>query len=277
MPSDFLAIGHFCQDVTPNGYTIGGGAAYSTVTARNLGLDTYAVTSVAKDFNRQDPIFNQINITYHDSTETTIFDNQYDQHGKRHQIILGIGGKLQLSHIPTELQNTGIVYLCPIANEIDSELIHCFKNSLIGVTPQGWMRQWNTSRQVRPKRWDLAEVILTHTDILVLSDEDILANPKDLNMYIQWAKIVVLTKGKNGATLYENNQIIESPAYSAKEVDPTGAGDVFAAAFLINYYETGSPISALNFAHCVASFAVEGKGLTNIPTQDQVNNRLNPE
>ena len=101
MPSDFLAIGHFCQDVTPNGYTIGGGAAYSTVTARNLGLDTYAVTSVAKDFNRQDPIFNQINITYHDSTETTIFDNQYDQHGKRHQIILGIGGKLQLNHIPT--------------------------------------------------------------------------------------------------------------------------------------------------------------------------------
>ena len=91
MPSDFLAIGHFCQDVTPNGYTIGGGAAYSTVTARNLGLDTYAVTSVAKDFNRQDPIFNQINITYHDSSETTIFDNQYDQHGKRHQIILGIG------------------------------------------------------------------------------------------------------------------------------------------------------------------------------------------
>ena len=96
-------------------------------------------------------------------------------------------------------------------------------------------------------------------------------------MYIQWAKMVVLTKGKNGATLYDNNQIIESPAYSAKEVDPTGAGDVFAAAFLINYYETGSPISALNFEHCVASFAVEGKGLTNIPTPDQVNNRLNPE
>ena len=67
MPSDFLAIGHFCQDVTPNGYTIGGGAAYSTVTARNLGLETYAITSVAKDFDRQAPILNQIKITYHDS------------------------------------------------------------------------------------------------------------------------------------------------------------------------------------------------------------------
>ena len=171
-------------------------------------------------------------------------------------MILGIGDKLQPSHIPIELQDTGIVYLCPIADEVDPELVRCFKHSLIGVTPQGWMRQWGSGRQVRPKRWDTAEMILSHTDILVLSDEDILANPKDLEKYIQWTKIVVLTRGKNGAILYENGQVIESSSYSVKEVDPTGAGDVFAAAFLINYYDTGSSVSALNFAHCVASFAV---------------------
>ena len=277
MPPAFLAIGHFCQDVTPNGYTIGGGAAYSTVTARNLGLGTHAVTSVAEDFNRKNPVLDRINVTYHDSIETTIFDNQYDQYGKRRQMILGIGDKLQPSHIPIELQNTGIVYLCPIADEVDPELVRCFKHSLIGVTPQGWMRQWGSSRQVRPKRWDTAEKILSHTDILVLSDEDILANPKDLDKYIQWTKIVVLTRGKNGAVLYENGQAIESSSYSVKEVDPTGAGDVFAAAFLINYYDTGSSVSALNFAHCVASFAVEGRGLTAIPTLEQVKNRIRPQ
>jgi sugar/nucleoside kinase (ribokinase family) len=277
MPPAFLAIGHFCQDVTPNGYTIGGGAAYSTVTARNLGLGTHAVTSVAEDFNRKNPVLDRINVTYHDSIETTIFDNQYDQYGKRRQMILGIGDKLQPSHIPIELQNTGIVYLCPIADEVDPELVRCFKHSLIGVTPQGWMRQWGSSRQVRPKRWDTAEKILSHTDILVLSDEDILANPKDLDKYIQWTKIVVLTRGKNGAVLYENGQVIESSSYSVKEVDPTGAGDVFAAAFLINYYDTGSSVSALNFAHCVASFAVEGRGLTAIPILEQVKNRIRPQ
>ena len=277
MPPAFLAIGHFCQDVTPNGYTIGGGAAYSTVTARNLGLGTHAVTSVAEDFNRKNPVLDRINVTYHDSIETTIFDNQYDQYGKRRQMILGIGDKLQPSHIPIELQDTGIVYLCPIADEVDPELVRCFKHSLIGVTPQGWMRQWGSGRQVRPKRWDTAEMILSHTDILVLSDEDILANPKDLDKYIQWTKIVVLTRGKNGAVLYENGQVIESSSYSVKEVDPTGAGDVFAAAFLINYYDTGSSVSALNFAHCVASFAVEGRGLTAIPTLEQVRNRIRPQ
>jgi sugar/nucleoside kinase (ribokinase family) len=136
------------------------------------------------------------------------------------------------------------------------------------------MRRWDGSRQVRPKRWDTAEMILSHTDILVLSGEDIRAYPEDLDKYIQLTRILVLTKGKNGATLYENGQIIESSAYPVKEVEPTGAGDVFAAAFLINYYDTGSPVSALNFAHCVASFVVEGKGPTAIPTLEQVSTRL---
>ncbi|HIO06535.1 TPA: hypothetical protein EYN09_06370, partial [Candidatus Poribacteria bacterium] len=78
MPPAFLAIGHFCQDVTPNGYIIGGSAAYSSITARNLGWQACAITSVDKDFNQQNPVLDQINVTYHCSLETTIFDNQYD-------------------------------------------------------------------------------------------------------------------------------------------------------------------------------------------------------
>ena len=136
------------------------------------------------------------------------------------------------------------------------------------------MRGWDESRHVRPKRWQTAEAILPHADVLILSEEDIAASPEDLEKYIQWTRIVVLTKGRHGATLYENGQILESTAYPADEVDPTGAGDVFAAAFLIKYHETGSSQAALSFAHCAASFAVEGHGTTGIPTLDQVNSRL---
>ena len=136
------------------------------------------------------------------------------------------------------------------------------------------MRAWDENRRVHAKRWHTAEAILPHADILVLSEEDIAASPKDLEKYIQWTRIVVLTKGKQGATLYENGRILESAAYPAHEVDPTGAGDVFAAAFLIKYHETRSLQAALNFAHCTASFAVEEHGTTGIPTLDQINARL---
>ena len=102
------------------------------------------------------------------------------------------------------------------------------------------------------------------------------AYPHELEKYIALTKIVVLTKGKHGATLFENGRILDSNAYPASEIDPTGAGDVFATAFLIKYYETQSPQDALNFAHCAASFAVEGANATNIPTLDSIQDRLKP-
>ena len=55
-----------------------------------------------------------------------------------------------------------------------------------------------------------------------------------------------------------------------REVDPTGAGDVFAAAYLIRYHETGDPYEAAQFANLVASFSVEAPGTEGIPTRDEV-------
>ena len=270
----FLAIGHFCYDVAPDGYVLGGGAAYSTITARNLGCRACAVTAVGGDFDRQQPILDGIEVAYYESPETTIFDNRYDSNGRRQQLILGVGGELQEHHIPSQWKDTGIAYLCPLTGEVDSSVAQCFDHALIGVTPQGWMRTWDESRRVRSKRWETAEAILPHADALILSEEDIAASPEDLEQYIQWTRIVVLTKGQHGATLYEDGKILESVAYPARVVDPTGAGDVFAAAFLIKYHETRSPQTALNFAHCTAAFAVEGHGTAGIPTLDQVNARL---
>ena len=270
----FLAIGHFCNDVTPDGYVLGGGAAYSTITARNLGCHACAVTAVGADFDRQQPILDGIDVAYHESPETTIFDNRYGLDGKRQQLILGVGGELGEHHIPPQWKNADIAYLCPLTGEVDSPIAQCFNHALIGVTPQGWMRTWDENGRVHAKRWHTAEAILPHADILVLSEEDIAASPEDLEKYIQWTRIVVLTKGRHGATLYENGRILESAAYPAHEVDPTGAGDVFAAAFLIKYHETCSPHAALNFAHCTASFAVEEHGTAGIPMLDQVNARL---
>ena len=270
----FLAVGHFCYDVAPDGYIIGGSAAYSTITAQNLGYRAGAVTAVGANFDREQSILDGVEVVYHESPETTIFDNRYDADGHREQLILGVGGTLKPHHVPHDWKDVEVAYLCPIANEVHPELVHSFNNALIGVTPQGWMRQWDENRRVRAKRWDSAPEILPHVDVLILSDEDILAYPDDLERYIQLTRIVILTKGKHGAILYENGHSLKSIAYPANEADPTGAGDVFAAAFLIKYSETRSTREALNFAHCVASFAVEGKGATSIPTLDRVQTRL---
>lgn len=277
MRPTFLSIGHFCYDVSPDGYILGGSASYSTLTARNLGYRARAVTAVGKNFDRQHCLLKGIDTVYHESPETTIFDNQYDANGDRQQFILGHAKQLKGSDIPPEWCTTKIVYLCPIADEVSAELVHCFsEDTLIGATPQGWLRQWDSNGKVRAKRWATAETILPYLDVLILSDEDLRSYPDELEKYLRLAPIVVLTKGARGATLFQQGTQLESAAYPVTEVDPTGAGDMFATAFLINYYQTRSVQDALNFAHCVASFAVEGIGTSCIPKLAQVMSRLKP-
>ena len=64
------------------------------------------------------------------------------------------------------------------------------------------------------------------------------------------------------------------PGFPVAEVDPTGAGDVFAAAFLIRLQETQDPIAAARFANATASFCVQAPGVTGIPTRAMVEERL---
>ena len=64
------------------------------------------------------------------------------------------------------------------------------------------------------------------------------------------------------------------PAFPSQELDPTGAGDVFAAAFLTRYVETDDPWLAALFASAAASWSVEQEGLGGIPTRQQIEERL---
>ena len=71
-------------------------------------------------------------------------------------------------------------------------------------------------------------------------------------------------------TLLTRQGTHEVPSLPRPEVDPTGAGDVFAAAFLVRYQETGDPLEAAAFAACAASCAVEGIGTTTLGDRDEV-------
>jgi sugar/nucleoside kinase (ribokinase family) len=83
-----------------------------------------------------------------------------------------------------------------------------------------------------------------------------------------------MTQGARGCTVFVNGEARQIPGFPAREVDPTGAGDVFAAAFLVRLSETHDPFQAARFANATASFCVEASGVTGIPTREQVQARL---
>ena len=57
-------------------------------------------------------------------------------------------------------------------------------------------------------------------------------------------------------------------------VDPTGAGDIFATAFLIRYSETNDIHQAAKFANAAASFCIEKKGITGIANREKILQRV---
>ena len=60
------------------------------------------------------------------------------------------------------------------------------------------------------------------------------------------------------------------PPRPAEPTDPTGAGDVFAAAFFIRYHETDDLWQSAYFANVVASMAIERSGPEGVPARDEV-------
>ena len=270
---DFLIIGHIVRDVVPNGYTLGGTATYISLAVRNLGRRPGIVTRLAPDFVIPD-ILDGIAVHRIDSTHTTTFHNIYKD-GHREQFLLERADDLQPSDVPAEWRTAPIVHLGPLAREVDARFAQLFPGALVGVTPQGWLRKWDETKRIRMRPWEEAPDILPHVDVLVLSEEDLNGNIELMDDYVRMTRIAVMTLGARGCLVFANGEKRLVHGYPAREVEPTGAGDVFAGAFLVRLQETDDPFESARFANATASFSVEAPGITGIPTRAQVEQRLN--
>ncbi len=269
---EYLVIGHVTQDVLPGGgYLQGGTATYAALAALHLGKQVGVLTSVGDGVEPfpQDSVW----VQNCPSSQSTIFENIYQSQGRK-QYVRAVANKLTPEHLPAAWRRAPIVHLGPVAQEVSPELAKVFDGALIGVTPQGWLRRWNGDGLVVPTEWAESERILDAVHVVVLSLEDLGGDRERLEALARRARLLVLTLGEQGAMVYQGAKCQRVPAYWVKEVDPTGAGDVFAAGFLIRYAETEDPIEAARFANAVASFVIEGIGPANLPSREQVEERL---
>ena len=87
-------------------------------------------------------------------------------------------------------------------------------------------------------------------------------------------KMVVVTHGNDGATLYSQDGEINVDAVSTTVEDTTGAGDGFTAGFLAGFLKDHDPQTCLQMGVTVASFVLEQIGCqTNMPTWELMKTR----
>ena len=266
-PVDYLVIGHLAHDLTPEGPRLGGTAAYSALTAQALGLRVGIVTASGPETSLA-PLGN-IPVVGIESPNSTIFENIYTEHG-RIQYLRAQATRIDFSKVPEVWRRASIIHLGPIANEVDAILPDGFSPALLGLTPQGWMRQWDSECRVSRGEWRDADAALAHAHAVVISREDVNGDDELIEHMAHQTGVLVVTESAAGAVLYWNGDRRRFRAPKVTEVDATGAGDVFAAAFFFRLLNTRDPWEATRFATMLASCSVTRPGLEGIASQGEV-------
>ncbi len=270
-PIDYLVIGHLTKDLTPHGSRMGGTASFASLTGKALGMRVGIITSCGDDIDRSS--LADIPIIIKPTDQSTTFENVYTQHG-RIQYLYHQAPILDYSLVPEVWKDTPIVHLGPLDQETDPNLSKSFPNSLVVLTPQGFMRSWDKEGRVSLCEWPESRYVLGNSEIAVMSIEDVQGDEIRIEEMASSIKILVVTEAANGARVFWNGDIRRFVPPHMDEVDATGAGDIFAAAYFFRYLHTNDPWESARFATNLAAFSVLRQGLDSIPTTEEINSCL---
>lgn len=266
-PFEYLVIGHITADLSNSEVTLGGTAAFSSLTARALGLRTGIISAYNQDTDIRplDSLLVKSKTSEHTTTFRNISDGIH-----RTQFLYHTAERISPDDIPEFNQPPRIIHLGPVANEVAPEILQSFPTSLKCLTPQGWFRRTNSDHQVILTPWKNAVQTLSLADMAVISQEDVQHDETVIARMADAVPVFAVTENYQGARVYWHNDARYISAPEVKYVDDTGAGDIFATAFFYRFFTTKDPWEAGRFAVKLASWSVTRKHLDSIPTPEEI-------
>lgn len=114
---------------------------------------------------------------------------------------------------------------------------------------------------------EICQPILSSCEIILPSGEEVrmLTGIEDIDRACRsllecGPEIVALKLGEEGSCIYTREDKLKVPSFPVNEVDPTGAGDCFDAAFIVGLLKGWSIKRVANFANAVGALAVGKRG-----------------
>lgn len=266
-PVDYLVIGHVTQDLVSGSARLGGTATYASLTAIALGMRVGVVTACGPETSLE--VLSSAEVISLPSKRSTTFENIYTEVGRK-QILHHQADKISFDKVPENWRRAPILHLGPVAQEVLSLIPDTLVPSFLGLTPQGWMRTWDQSGRVTKTTWKSNQQALASAGAVVISIEDVNGDEEQVEFLAQHTRILAVTEGASGVRLYWHGDQRRFHAPAMIEVDPTGAGDIFATAFFIRLYSTRDPWEAARFAVKLSALSVSRVGLEGIPTPEEI-------
>jgi sugar/nucleoside kinase (ribokinase family) len=291
--ASIVVVGSAARDIVsddPRGWRLGGGVTYGGLTLARLGLPTRVLVGV-------DPLAAEAHelAALRDAgadvrlvrlARTPIFENIETPDG-RIQSCLEPGDPVPVEALPPEWRSARAWLMGIVADELpDAWAAVPAPDALVAFGWQGILRHLPRGGRVR-RRPPAASPILRRADIVGVSRHDVdPATPlEELWHLLAPSATLLVTEGYLGGwevrlSAGEPVGRRRYPAIPASvDVDPTGAGDVFLAAYLAAQVEhpvagAGRHGSDLRLAAAAASLNVEGLGLSGVPELAAVTRRV---
>ncbi|MHB8646609.1 MAG: PfkB family carbohydrate kinase [Thermomicrobiales bacterium] len=273
MTPEYVVVGHCALDLQPDGSFLPGGTVlYAALTAARMGMsvgiltagDPVALTAALA------PFAGSFALHILPTAATTTFENIPTPAGRK-QTLHAWAGPIGPDALPTAWRRATILHLGPIADELPPDAwAEALGTDRAGAwtiaTPQGWLRRWGTlPSPVRHDTLALPPPLLDRLGAMVISVEERDAAEAAVR-HVARQGLGAITYGPLGVDILQGNQTTRVPTFPVPVRDETGAGDVFAAAWVVGLARGERPDVAARVAGAVASLSITAPGPHGIPT-----------
>ena len=257
-------VGHVTRDEVDGGVRLGGAASYAALAASCLGYETGLVTIAPPEDPLLEPLRRAPRLSVHCVASDVMTTFALDYAGAGRQLWLRRRARpLAIGDIPAAWMTPSIAYVGPVAGECDGAFLRALRARFVGAGLQGWLRRTGDDGRVEPARLaDVPEVQAPpRLDVAVVSEQDHPGVDGFAALLVAGGATAAITRGARGATLIRSAETVDVPAAPAREVDPTGAGDVFGVVLTLELARGATLTAAGRAAAEAAARVVEGPGL----------------
>lgn len=253
-----ITVGHVTHDRYGDDIVAGGCAFYAARTQAALGADVHLVTAVGDDFACDDALAG-LTVDVTRGGLTTLFTNLYPAGALRVQ---RIEATAPMVAPPARLPDAALVHLAPVLQEIDlAAWLAAAGTRPVAIAVQGWIKDRGPGETVVQTPWQVDGALLARVAFAACGEEDLVEQGDLLDRLCRHVPIVAFTHGKRGCDVIVRGRTSKVGIYPhAVEVDPTGAGDTFGAAFVTFWLRDTPPAEALRLANAAGALAVTRKG-----------------
>ncbi|HYG66679.1 MAG TPA: PfkB family carbohydrate kinase, partial [Anaeromyxobacteraceae bacterium] len=264
MAAAILVCGHVTLDRHGDALLPGGSAYYAGHAYRALGARCAVATCAGPELPAEALAGLEADVA--PAPATTRFVNAYAPDGARTQRLEAVAPPLDPARIPPAWRTPDLLHLAPVIAEADVRaFVSAVRARVVGLGVQGNVRARAPDGTVVQPPWRWEPGALSGVGVACVGEDDLRGQGDLLDRLVAEIPIVAFTHGERGCEVIVRGRTSRVGVHPAREVDPTGAGDVFAAGFLLGLARGAEPVEAARLGAAAASIVVEARAGDALP------------